>query len=61
VGGGDGLIALPSIAGFWIGITVPLCVAAAAFGRKAIDRAAPAVPTTAALNGVSSASPATPP
>jgi hypothetical protein len=30
-----GVVAVGSLAGFWIGITVPVCVAAAALGRRA--------------------------
>lgn len=36
-----GVIAAVSLAGFWIGITVPLCVAAVALGLKAVAAGRP--------------------
>ena len=36
-----GVVALVSLAGFWIGITVPVCVAAAALGHKTARLARP--------------------
>lgn len=36
-----GVIAAVSLAGFWVGITVPVCVAAAALGLKAVAAGRP--------------------